>query len=110
MKKEQRLKLKIKELKKEMNSLGDLFPGSLSQQWNICGNPGCKCKDKQKPIKHGPYYNVSYKFRGKSHTKFVRSELVEKFQQYTDNFKRFRECSDLLIGHYIELIKLRSQS
>ncbi|MGC9328602.1 MAG: DUF6788 family protein [Candidatus Hinthialibacter sp.] len=27
-------------------------PGALSQQYNVCGNPRCRCKDPQHPQKH----------------------------------------------------------
>lgn len=108
MNKEERLKNKIKELKREINSIDEMFPGSISKQFNICGNPDCRCKDKDKPVKHGPYYNLSYTFRGKSHTKFIRQELVKQFKGHTRNYKRFKACSDELIRCNVELINLRS--
>ena len=43
----------------DLAALGDLRPGSLSIQYNVCGSPGCRCKA-DPPVKHGPYYQVSY--------------------------------------------------
>ena len=53
--------------------MGDLRPGSLSTQYKVCGSPGCRCKATP-PIKHGPYYQVSYTRKGKSSSKFVKKE------------------------------------
>ncbi len=45
---------KIEQLKKKLAQLGPILPGSLSEQWNVCGTPGCRCKDPVQPVKHGP--------------------------------------------------------
>jgi len=39
-------------------------PGSLSKQYSVCGKAGCRCVDREKPRKHGPYYQLSYVHRG----------------------------------------------
>src|SRR3989304_1960448 len=43
-KKVQALERKIATIKRHLALLGDLRPGSLSEQYNVCGSPGCKCK------------------------------------------------------------------
>ena len=50
-----------------------MHPGSLREQYNVCGKAGCRCKDPKKPQKHGPYYQLSYTWRGKSSTPFCAS-------------------------------------
>ena len=57
-------------------ALGPIHPGSLSTQYNVCGTPGCQGKDPRHPQKHGPYHQLSYTWRGKSTTRFVRPGLV----------------------------------
>jgi hypothetical protein len=32
----------IQKIKKQLVALGAMLPGSLSEQWNVCGTPGCK--------------------------------------------------------------------
>ena len=59
------LEKQIEETKKTLVALGDMRPGSLSKQYNVCGKPGCSCKA-DPPKKHGPYYQVSYTRKGKS--------------------------------------------
>jgi hypothetical protein len=55
----------IERVKVKLAALGDLRPGSLSTQYNVCGTPGCRCKATP-PEKHGPYYQVSFTRKGKS--------------------------------------------
>jgi hypothetical protein len=38
-------KQRVTEIKRELSNLGPLHPGSVSEQYNICGTPGCHCKD-----------------------------------------------------------------
>ena len=61
-KKQKAVKLlkKIESIKQKIIELEEMRPGSLSKQYNVCGTPNCKCKDKEKPQKHGPYYQLSY--------------------------------------------------
>ena len=67
------LQRQIEKVKRDLAALGDLRPGSLSTQFNVCGSPGCRCKATP-PIKHGPYYQVSYTRKGKSSSKFVKHD------------------------------------
>jgi len=84
----------ILKIKKELVELGELRPGSLSRQYNVCGNPNCKCKDKTNPQRHGPYYQISYVRRGKSSSSFVRKEFVSEVKEQLSNYKRLRELVD----------------
>lgn len=63
-------------VKQELFELGEMRPGALSKQYNVCGKPGCRCKAPRDPQKHGPYYQISYTHLGKSTSEFVRRELV----------------------------------
>lgn len=38
------LQRRIEKIKSELSRLGELRPGSQSKQYNVCGNPNCKCK------------------------------------------------------------------
>ena len=57
---------RIEQLKGKLAHLGSMLPGSLSEQWNVCGTPGCRCKDPDNPVKHGPYYQLSFTVGGKA--------------------------------------------
>ena len=41
--------LSVAEVKRALTALGPVLPGSISKQWNVCGKPGCKCKDAKHP-------------------------------------------------------------
>ena len=70
------LEKQIADLKEELLAVGPMRPGSLSRQYNVCGNPKCRCKDPENPKKHGPYYQLSYVHRGQHTTQFVKAEQV----------------------------------
>jgi hypothetical protein len=91
--KRRELAKRIDEVRAELAALGPLHPGSISQQYNVCGNPGCRCKDPENPKKHGPYYQLSYTWRGKHTTRFVRAERLEDMERKVANHKRLRELT-----------------
>src|SRR5947208_14052918 len=43
---------KIEHLKQQLAELGPIHPGSLSEQYNVCGKPDGRCKDPQHPQRH----------------------------------------------------------
>ena len=87
------LEKRIEQIRAELAALGPVHPGSISQQYNVCGNPGCRCKDPENPQKHGPYYQLSYTSRGKHTTRFIRAECLEDMQRKVANYKRLRELT-----------------
>lgn len=89
----------IEKLKKRFAELGPMHPGSLGEQYNVCGTPGCQCKDPKNPRRHGPYYQLSYTWRGKSSTRFVRPERLDEMRRKVENYKRFRE----LVNEWVDL-------
>jgi len=100
------LQRQIEKVKLDLAALGDLRPGSLSTQYNVCGSPGCKCKA-DPPVKHGPYYQVSYTRKGKSSTKFVKKEDLPTVRKQLKNYERMRLLMDKWIDLATELSILR---
>ncbi len=90
---------RILEIKRELSQIGPLHPGSVSEQYNICGTPGCRCKDAVDPQKHGPYYQLSYGWRGKSSSLFVRRERVGLMRQKVENYRRMQA----LVKEWVDL-------
>ena len=39
----QSLEARIDKSKQQITALGDLRPGNLTQQYNVCGKPDCRC-------------------------------------------------------------------
>lgn len=92
---------RIGELKDKLLNLGPILPGSLGKQWNVCGSPGCKCKDPDHPVKHGPYYQVSYTLNGKSSTVFVKKGTLKEVSARIKRHKQFRELCNSLVEAYV---------
>ena len=90
---------RIEAIKRGLTKLGPMHPGSLSEQYNVCGKPRCRCKDPQKPRRHGPYYQLGFTWRGKSSSRFVRPERVTEMRHKVENYKRFRE----LVNEWVDL-------
>jgi hypothetical protein len=99
---------RIAQIKTELTQLGRLRPGYLSQQYNVCGTPACRCKA-EPPEKHGPYYQISYSWQGKSSSEFVRRENLIAVQQQLRNYARLRILVDEWIGLGLAAAKLERQ-
>lgn len=96
----------IERVKGQLAALGDLRPGSLSTQYNVCGTPGCRCKATP-PEKHGPYYQVSFTRKGKSSSKFVRKEDLNTVRRELKNYEVMKTLLDQWIEMATELSNLR---
>ena len=100
------LEERIQSIKREIAALGDLRPGALSLQYNVCGSPGCQCKAIP-PLKHGPYYKISVNRHGKSSSHFVREDDLKDVQQQLENYRRLQELVDEWITLSAQLSTLR---
>jgi hypothetical protein len=100
------LETQIKAIKRELAALGELRPGSLSQQYNVCGSPGCRCKA-SRPKKHGPYYQLSYTRKGKDGTRFVKQADVPAIREAMANYARLRALVDRWIDLATQLSDLK---
>lgn len=78
---------RIETIKEELVTIEDMRPGSLTRQYS-------KPKEKK-----GEYYQISYTYKMKSKTEYVRSEFVDKLQKEIQNYKKFKQ----LISEWKEL-------
>jgi len=100
------LEQRVEKIKRELAQLGDLRPGSLSKQYNVCGNPNCRCKASP-PKKHGPYYQLSLTRKGKSRSKFVRKEDVAAVRAQLKNYAKLRKLTERWVDLAEQLSILR---
>jgi hypothetical protein len=103
----QRMEQRIQEIKTRLTALGDMRPGSLSKQYNVCGKPGCRCKDPKHPQRHGPYYQLSYVHQGKSTSQFIRPHLLKAVRDQVSTYKTFRKLTDDWIRLALNVAKLK---
>lgn len=102
-----RLQERIVALKTLLTSLGALHPGSLSRQYNVCGKPGCRCKDPKHPKRHGPYYQLNYVFRGKKTSRFIPRRQVIQLRAELANYKTLRRSTEQWTALAIQIAQLR---
>jgi hypothetical protein len=88
----------IAQIKDKLQAHGAMRPGSLSRQYNVCGKPGCRCKDPKRPRRHGPYYQLNYVYRGKKTSRFIRREILRQVRTELANYKQFRRLTEQWIG------------
>jgi hypothetical protein len=103
---EETLEREIEITKQALIKIGDLRPGSLSMQYNVCGRPGCRCKATP-PEKHGPYYQVSFTRKGKSSSKFVKMKDLATVRRQLENYELMKQLMDRWIELATELSNLR---
>ena len=95
----------VERIKNRILKLKAIHPGSISEQYNVCGKKGCKCKDKENPQKHGPYYQLSYTIRGKSSSIFIKKENLQEARNRIKEYKNFKELCSQLTRAYVDLAK-----
>jgi len=89
----------IGRIKRALQALGPMHPGSVSRQYQVCGKPGCKCIDAENPRRHGPYHKLAYVHRGRPVCRFVRSECEADLAVRLAAYKTFRA----LVDRWVEL-------
>ncbi len=91
---------KVQQLTEKLARLGPILPGSISEQWNVCGTPGCRCKDPDQPVKHGPYCQLSFTVKGKGSTLFIKKEDLPEARRRLKRYQHFKAlCAELVEAH-----------
>jgi hypothetical protein len=103
------LQAQISRIKQKLCALGDMTPGALSTQYNVCGNPTCRCKDPENPQRHGPYNQLSFSRKGKSTTRFVRKEELKEVKKQVENYAKFKALVDEWIEISLKLADFKRQ-
>jgi hypothetical protein len=81
------------EIKKELQELGDLRPGSLTKQY-------AKPKEKK-----GPFFQISYTHKMKSKSDYVKKDYVNEMKKQLKEYKKLKS----LIEEWIELGIMKSK-
>lgn len=93
----QHIELKIGKIKQELGRIGLFRPGSLTRQY----------KNPRKG--EGPYWQISYTRKMKSHTAYVRREDVAEVRRQIADYKKFKRLVEQWIDLSIELSSLKIQ-
>ena len=100
------LEQRIERIKTKLSRLGELRPGVLSEQYNVCGSPGCRCKANP-PEKHGPYQQLSWSRKRKSRSRFIKESELQTVQAQVRNYQRLQELVDEWVDTSIELCDIK---
>ena len=103
------LEAQITQIKAKLQAHGAMRPGSLSRQYNVCGKPGCRCKDPKRPRRHGPYYQLNYVYRGKKASQFIRREILRQVRTELANYKQFRRLTERWIGLALKVAQTKEK-
>jgi hypothetical protein len=85
---------RIDKIKQELARIGDMRPGSLTQQY------------KDPETQSGPYYQLSYTLDMKSRTEYIRRDCVSDIRRQVSNYKRFKKLTAEWVALGIEHSKL----
>jgi hypothetical protein len=96
------LEAEIRNIQRELQTLGPMHPGSISKQYQVCGRAGCRCQDTQNPQRHGPYHKLAYVYRGQPVCRFVRAGTEHLIEDRLAVYKRFRALIDRWIALSIQ--------
>jgi len=86
----------------EFADLGFLLKGTLLQRFKRCSSPGCACHD-DAPRLHGPYWQWTAKLHGKTVTRVLSDEQVDRYREWMGNAQRFEDIAG-------ELFELSAQA
>ena len=89
----QQIQSEIRTIKSQLLNIGDMRPGSLTTQY------------RNRKERTGAFYQISYTYRMKSKTEYVRPEFIEQISQQVQNYKEFKK----LIEKWVALGILYSQ-
>ena len=78
------------QLARALAQTGFVLPGTLLERYNRCGKPNCRCKQTP-PALHGPYYQWTRKVDGKTVTRLLTNEQIQRYQDWFTNAQRVRQ-------------------
>ncbi len=78
------------QLKAQIAAIDHALPGSINVVMNRCGKPNCACHA-DPPKLHGPYITWTRKIEGKTVTRRLTPEQLERYEPWIENNRRLRE-------------------
>lgn len=79
----------LAKLKAELSEIDRALPGTINTVMNRCGKPGCACHQ-DPPKLHGPYITWTRKVNGKTVTRRLSQQQLERYRPWFDNDRRLR--------------------
>jgi predicted transcriptional regulator len=74
------------QVRARLQEVGFIFKGSITLRRLSCGHPNCRCRDSKK--RHGPYYQISWKQKAKTVSRFLPAHIVPLYREWIANAAR----------------------
>ena len=84
-------------LKARLREVGFICEGSLVERWMQCGKPNCACAS-DRASQHGPYFQLSWKEKGKTVSRRLPAEHAPLYRQWIANRQRLRSIIQQMQG------------
>lgn len=68
------------------------LPGSIIIREMRCGKTACRCKA-DPPELHGPYIQWTRRVEGKTITRYLNQDQLDRYQPWLDNARRLRQLT-----------------
>jgi hypothetical protein len=94
-KKLQQIEERIEKIKKELQLIGEMRPGTLSKQYKYPEN------------KEGGYYQLSFTHKMKSRTEYIRPVFVKETRRQVNAYAKFKKLFERWIDLSIEYCRLK---
>jgi hypothetical protein len=79
-------------LAEELAQIDGVLPGSIVVRHTRCGKPTCACKH-DPPSLHGPYIQWTRSVNGKTVTRLLSPDQLDRWQPWFDNARRLKDLS-----------------
>lgn len=83
---------RLAQLRAQLAAIDYVLPGTINIATNRCGKPNCACHA-DPPRLHGPYITWTRKVSGKTITRRLTPEQLERYQPWFDNDRRLRQLT-----------------
>ena len=90
-------------------SIGDLRPGSLVPRYRKCGKANCHCAA-SRARGHGPSWSLTRALGGKTVTRVIPADAVERTQRQIAEYKRWQRLSGELVEVSEQLCHVRLEA
>lgn len=81
---------RLTQLHAQLAAIDYALPGTINIATNRCGKPNCACHA-DPPRLHGPYITWTRKVAGKTVTRRLTPEQLERYQPWLENTGRLRQ-------------------
>jgi hypothetical protein len=78
------------QLQAQLAEIDFILPGTINLAMNRCGKPNCACHA-DPPRLHGPYITWTRKIKGKTVTRRLTREQLERYQPWFENNRQLRK-------------------